>query len=238
VRERGLLSDLDLNPGGSTTVRDPATDVVILESKGRFDISEALIADHRNMIRKHFREDDITLKDSPAMTATEVNRRFVLLNRFLAPPVKRLQYDVFAPVIQNTFNMMYRMGQLDEMPDSLKQANPRMQIEFFGPLMTAQRDDEVAAIERLLAAKAGLVKMDPGSRAKHVIKDDQALREMSERLAIPAAMLTSEQEVAAAVENEQKLQQAAAKAQIQKTAAEANRAQAGAHDLMGGTGGA
>jgi hypothetical protein len=101
--------------------------------------------------------------------------------------------------------------------------------------MTAQRDDEVAALERLLAAKAAMTKMDPGSRAKHVVKDDQALREMAERLATPASILASEQEVQAAVEQEQKMQQAAAQAQIAKTAAEADRAQAGAEETMRGT---
>ncbi len=232
VTERGLMSDLDLGPGGQTTVRS-VEDIAPYESKARFDVSEALLNDHRNMIRKHFREDDITLKDSPAMTATEVNRRFVLLNRFLAPPVKRIQFDVFSPVIQNTFNAMYRMGQLDDPPEEVL-ANPRMQIEFFGPLMTAQRDDEVTALERLLAAKAAMTKMDPGSKAKHVIKDDQALREMAERLATPASVLASEQEVAAAVEQEQKMQQAAAQAQIAKTAAEADRAQAGAQEMQRG----
>jgi hypothetical protein len=229
VTERGLMSDLDLGPGGQTTVRS-IEDIAPYESKARFDVSEMLLADHRNMIRKHFREDDITLKDSPAMTATEVNRRFVLLNRFLAPPVKRIQHDVFAPVIQNTFNAMYRMGQLEEAPDVVKQ-NPRMQIEFFGPLMTAQRDDEVAALERLLAAKAAMTKMDPGSVAKHVIKDDQALREMAERLATPASVLASQQEVDAAVKGEKQMQQAAAQAQIAKTAAEADRARAGAEEM-------
>jgi len=232
VTERGLMSDLDLGPGGQTTVRS-LDDIAPYESKARFDVSEMLLADHRNMIRKHFREDDITLKDSPAMTATEVNRRFVLLNRFLAPPVKRIQFDVFAPVIQNTFNDMYRMGQLDEPPDVVK-ANPRMQIEFFGPLMTAQRDDEVAAIERLLSAKAAMTKMDPGSRAKHVVKDDVALREMAERLATPASVLASQQEVEAAVKQEQAVQQAAAQAQISKTAAEADRARAGAEEMSRG----
>lgn len=232
VTERGLMSDLDLGPGGQTTVRR-IEDIAPYESKARFDVSEMLLADHRNMIRKHFREDDITLKDSPAMTATEVNRRFVLLNRFLAPPVKRIQFDIFAPVIQNTFNAMYRMDQLEEPPDIVKRLAPRMQIEFFGPLMTAQRDDEVAAIERLLAAKAAMTKMDPNSRSKHVVKDDVALREMAERLATPASLMASMQEVDAAVEQEQKIQQAAAQAQIRKTQAEGERAMAGAKEMMG-----
>jgi hypothetical protein len=145
-----------------------------------------------------------------------------------------MQFGIFAPTIQTTFNMMYRMGQLDPPPQIVLDTQPRMQIEFYGPLMTAQRDDEVTSIERLLAAKAAMTKMDPRSPARFVVKDDVALREMAERLATPGKILATEQELAAQVKQEQQMQEAAAKAQIQKTAAEGARAQAGAQEMGGG----
>lgn len=236
VTERGLLSDLDLGPQGLTTVRS-MDDIAPFESKARFDVSEMLLSDHRGMVRKFFREDDITLKDSPQMTATEVNRRFVLLNRFLSPPVKHGHFFMFAPVIQTGFNMMYRMGQFDPPPDEVLQGKPRMQIEFYGPLMTAMRDDEVAAIERLIAASAAMTKLNPNSPAKYKVKDDVVLAEMAERLAVPGTILASDQEVQEAMERDQKMQQAAALAQVHKMKAEGDRAAAGAQDMMGGAGG-
>jgi hypothetical protein len=230
VTERGLLSDLDQTPGGLVTVRS-LDDIDVLESKGRFDVSENMLNDSRMMIRKHLREDDIGLRDSPAMTATEVNRRFVLMNRLFSPQNKRLQFDVWGPMIQNTYNMMYRADQLEPWPKQLLEKAPGTRIVFKGPLVSSMRDDETANIERILTAKAAMLKMNPGSPVKHVIKDDQALREMSERLGIPAAMIASEKEVTEAVKKEQAMAEAAARAEIAKTSAEAGRAAAGADEM-------
>lgn len=227
--ERGLLSDIDSTPGGIITVRS-LEDIDTFESKGRFDVSEMLLDRHTAMVKKHFREDDIALKDSQ-MTATEVNRRFIQSNRFLALPGKRFQYDISGPVVQTTFNMMYRMGQLPEIPEVVLAEKPRMQIQFFGPLATAMKDDEAAGIERALAAKAAMTKMDPGSPAKFVIKDDVALRELCDRLSTPASMLATDEEVKAQMDNQAKLQQAAQQAQVAKTAMEAERAGAGADQM-------
>lgn len=230
VTERGLLSDIDNNPGGIITVRS-LDDIDTLESKGRFDVSEMLLDRHTAMVKKHFREDDFAMKEGQ-QTATEARQRFVQNNRFLALPGKRIQYDVLGPVVQNTFHAMLRMDQLPQIPDSVLEQKPRMQIQFFGPLVTAARDDEVANIERALAAKAAMTKMNPGSPAKYVIKDDIAMRELCDRLATPASMLATEQEVKAAVDNQAKLQQAAQQAQVAKTAMEAERAGAGAQQMQ------
>ena len=228
VTERGLLTDLDHSPGGLVTVRS-LDDIDVLESKARFDVSDALLADHRMMLRKHYREDDIGLRDSPAMTATEVNRRFVQSNRNLSPQTTYWKKRLAGPVVQATYNMLYRAGEFDKL-DPLPPGEP-VQIQFFGPLMTAMRDDEVANIERLITAKSAMVKMDPGSRAKHVLKDDAAMREMAERLSTPASMLASDQEVEEAVAQEQQMAAQAMQAQTMKSAAEADRAKAGADQM-------
>jgi hypothetical protein len=73
--------------------------------------------------------------------------------------------------------------------------------------------------------------MDPGSNAKHVIDDAKAIRETCERLSTPATMLRSEEDVATLEKQDRETQAAAAQAQIAKTGAEANRAQAGAQQM-------
>lgn len=232
VTERGLLSDLDLKKGGLTTVRS-MDDIAPYESKARFDVSEAMLADMRNMIRKYFREDDLTLKDSPAMTATEAQLRVELLNRLFGPTVGRIQNDLADPILQAVFNMMYRAGQFAPPPAVVLEQNPTMQIEYLGPFMRSQRTDEVAAIERLASGVAALKKMG-FDEAGDVFDAVGTVREMAERLAVPAACLRSQQQARALGENRMKMQQAAAEAQITKTAAEANRAQAGAEEMVNG----
>lgn len=232
VTERGLLSDLDLKKGGLTTVRS-MEDISTYESKARFDVSELMLSDMRNMIRKYFREDDLAMKDSPAMTATEAQLRVELLNRLFGPTTGRIQNDLADPVLQATFNMMYRANQFAPPPAVVLEQNPTMQIEYLGPFMRSQRTDEVAAIERLASGVAALKKMG-FEDAGDVFDAVGTVREMAERLAVPAACLRSKQKADLLGENRAKMQQAAAEAQIGKTAAEANRAQAGAEETVRG----
>lgn len=235
--EWGLMSDLKLGPGEYTVVRS-LEDIKPFESAARFDVSDDLLNRHAMMIRKYYREDDIEMQGGPQMSATEWNGRDERLNALFGIPVRRMYWELLGPVARGTFNHMLREGQLDQIPDILVDPanSPRMKVNFYGRFARAVRADEVVAIERLLAAKAAMTKLDQKSKARFVMKDDEALREMAERLSTPANILASDVEVQQAVEQETKIQQAAAQAEIAKTNAEANRAQAGAQQMAPGMG--
>jgi hypothetical protein len=232
VTERGLLGELNLGPGEVTTVRT-LDDIGPYESKARFDVSEVLITNLQNMVRKLYREDDITLRDSPQMSATEATIRDDRLNRLFGPQVKAIHFDLMAPLVQGTFNHMLREGQLEKIPDEVLEENPSIETQFYGQFMRAQRSDEVTAIERLLASVAAGIKMQL-PRARHVVKLDEAYREMGVLMSVPAAILRSEDEVNELEQRDQQIAEAAAKAEIAKTAAEADRASAGAAEMKQG----
>jgi hypothetical protein len=233
VTERGLMSDLNLRKGGKTVVRS-LEDIGPYESKARFDVSEMMLSDMRNMIRKYFREDDITLKDSPAMTATEAQIRVELLNRLFGSTVGRHHSDLSSPILQAVFNMMYRADRFPAPPEIILKTNPAMQITYLGPFMRSQRTDEVAAIERLGSTVAALKKMGFDDAAD-AFDAAGAVREMAERLATPAQCLRSVEESKSLATTRAKLQQAASVAQINKTDAEGARAAAGAMEMANGT---
>ena len=230
VTERGLLSDLNLRRGGLTTVRSKE-DIWPYESGANFNVSEMMLQDMRNMIRKHFREDDLALKDSPAMTATEAQLRVDMMNRLFGTTTQRINNDLSDPILQTTFNLMWRAGQFEAPPQIIQDMNPTMQIEYLGPFTRSQRTDEVAAIERLASGAAAMKKMD---FKVYRFDPDGALKEMAERLATPAACMKSDAQVEEEMAQEQKLQQAAAVAEISKKAAEADRAAAGAQQIAQG----
>lgn len=237
VTEWGLMSDLKLGPGEYTTVRS-LDDIKAYESSARFDVSDDILNRHAAMVRQYYREDEISFRNSPQMSATEATLRDNRLNALFGRPTRRMFWEMLGPKVRSTFNHMMREGQLDAPPDEvLQDKNPKLKINFFGRFARAIREDETVAIERLLTAKAAMVKMDERSRARFVIKDDKAIREMAERLATPPGMLASEQEVEDAVANEQKMQQAAQEAAIAKTQGEGARAMAGAQETMQGVNG-
>jgi hypothetical protein len=235
VTERGLLSDLDLGKGGMTTVRS-LEDLAPFESKARFDVSQVMLSELRDMVRRFFREDDLVMKDSPAMTATEAQIRYEMLNRILAGPAKRIQSDLSDGILQTTFNIMYREGQLEKIPDVVLAASPQMKIEYLGPLMRSQRGDEVAALERLASGVAAMQKMG-FMEVGDVFDAQQLVREMADRLSTPGTVLREKSEATARQKQREQMQAAAQQAQVAKTAAEANRAQAGAEQTMMEAGG-
>lgn len=232
VTQRGLLSDLDLGKGGLTTVRS-LEDIGPYESAARFDVSDTLIERMQFMIRKHYREDDISLKDSPAMTASEATLRVEQMNRLFGPQVAGLQIGVFGPLLQTTFNEMWREGRLAEIPKSVLQASPGLKVTYHGPMMRSLRTDDVVAIERLASGVAALTKMGI-AEAGDVFNGEMAVREMADRLSTPATIMRSPDEVKQLREQRMAMQQAAMQAEVAKTAAEADRAEAGANEMMGG----
>lgn len=192
VTERGLLSDLDLEPGGLTVVRslDAAKPY---ESGAKFDVAEGMIADLRMNINRMFLVDRLELKESPAMTATEVNARYDLMQRLLGPVLGRLQADFLDPMIERTFKILLRSGQLPPMPKELQGLNSEMDIEYIGPMGRAQKTDQVQAVVQWAQQMMEMGQFFPETA---MLVDAQALgRELAKSLNVPATVVRSKEEV-------------------------------------------
>ncbi|REK56687.1 MAG: hypothetical protein DWQ49_09965 [Bacteroidetes bacterium] len=135
---RGLLSDLDLGRAGLTVVRS-MDDIKPYESNARFDVGEVKIKNLQDAINRAFHVNQLMLKDSPAMTATEVQVRYELMQRLLGPTLGRLQNDFLDPLVKRTFNALYRSGQLPKMPQIVEDMQGYMNIEYVGPMARAQK---------------------------------------------------------------------------------------------------
>lgn len=205
VTERGLISDPDLTPGGITVVRT-LDDIKMFESGARQDVAVQVLMDLREMVRKFFREDDLQLKQSPQMTATEAQIRYELMNRLLGSTLARIQNDLLDPLLQTTFNIMFRAKQFAEPPQSILNTKAEMQIEYLGPLMRSQRTDEVAAIERLGQSVGTMAQFFP--EVVDVFDPIAAVREIAERLSTPADILADENEIARKKQQRQQMQAA------------------------------
>jgi len=192
VTERGLLSDLDLEPGGLTVVRD-INGAKPYESGAKFEVAEGMIQDLRLNINRMFLVDRLELKESPAMTATEVNARYDLMQRLLGPVLGRLQSDFLDPMIERTFKILFRSGQLPPMPKVLEGMNSEMDIEYIGPMGRAQKTDQVQAITMWAQQMTELGQFYPETA---MLVDAQAMgRELAKSLNIPATIVRSKEEV-------------------------------------------
>lgn len=221
--ERGLLSDLDLAAGGLTVVRD-VKDLVPFESRARFDVTQMSIEDLRMSIREAFYVDQLELKNSPAMTATEVSVRYELMQRLLGPTLGRLENDFLSPLIQRTFNIMLRAGKLADLPDVLANSGADWDIRYTGPLARSQRVDQAAAVERWLGTVGALAEIKP--EALDIVNEDEIARDMADVLNVPAKYTNSKEQIESA-------RQARAQQQAQMQAAQLAQEQGKAAEAMG-----
>ncbi len=160
--ERGLISDLDLGAAGLTVVRS-LEDLAPYESRANFNASTLIVEDLRNRIRQVFLVDQLELKESPQMSATEVNARVDLMQRLLGPVLGRLQNDFLSPMIERTFRILWRAGKIDQPPKELT-GEDDIDIEYTGPMARAQRSDKIAAIEQHLQAVMAVAEVFPELR--------------------------------------------------------------------------
>ena len=229
VRRRGLLSSLDLSAGGKTVVKDDNV-VQAYESKARFDVSQMSIEDMRMMIRSIFKVDQLELKDSPAMSASEAIIRYELMNRLLGPTMGRLQNDYLDPFVSNTFKMLFRAGEFGELPEGLTSGDV-INIQYTGPLARAQKMDETASLERFMGNLSQLAEVYPSVR--NVPNIEAIVLEMAENGNINTNLLNDEDTISQLNEKDQQINELMQMLQAAQAAADVDKTEAQARQLAG-----
>lgn len=233
---RGIIGDVYLEAGGITFVRDPDALLPLMPPGAyRVDVGWADIEDIRRRIRQSFYVDQLELKESPAMTATEVQVRYDMMQRLLGPTLGRIQTDFLDPLIQRTFWMMFRKGALPPMPESVSQAKETdLDIEYVGPLARAQRIQSVDAIQRWLGLLASMGELFP--EMLDMPDTDEIAKFTARTLGVPAKLVRSETDVEERREDRRQAAESAAQAEQAATLAGAAK-DANAAGLMPAGGG-
>jgi hypothetical protein len=223
---RGVLSDMDLRPGG-LTIAQSKEDIWELTGKpARLDVANNQEADMRKQIQQVYHVDDLQLRESPAMTATEAQIRYELMNRVLGATLTRIQGGL-SQIVRGTVAILFRAGRLPEMPASVKRAGGIYAIQYLGPLARSQRTDDVAAIERGVAQAAGLAN-NGFPEAKAFFNTYRTLLAVADRLGIPEDCINSKVEFDKAVKQMEQMAMQAAKADSDRKEAAAAKDMAAA----------
>lgn len=125
------------------------------------------------------------------MTATEVNVRYELMQRLLGPTLGRLQNDLLDPLIQRTFNLMYRAKQLAELPEGLDIS--QLDIEYTGPLPRAQKAETAQAIDAWMMRVAEKAEVFP--QAMDLVNVDESERLIAQLSGVPAKAMNSQEDI-------------------------------------------
>jgi hypothetical protein len=236
--ERALLSDLTRAPGKIHILEDLDEIARLLDSGSSAAALAAgvkLLEYLQGEVRRIFREDQLELKDSPQMTATEAQIRFDIMLKLLGPTFARLLSECLAPLLLGAYRALYRAGRFPEkVPQKVIDKGGELRIAYQGPMARSRRTDEVAAIERLASFVAGHMKLD-FRRAALVYDDEEAVRQVAKLLEAPAGVLRTKAKVEELVKAQDAAEARAASASASKDEATAAEKLARAQAAGGGS---
>ena len=130
--------------------------------------------ERRNRIREAFFIDQLRLRESDRMTATEVNARTEEQMRLLGPMLARQQSELLRPVITRVLGIMTRRDMIAPAPEILEGQN--FDIQYTSLIARTQKVNEGMSILRGLESMAGFFQIDPS--AADNIDSDVATRKM------------------------------------------------------------
>lgn len=232
---RGVIGDVEMIAGGLTAVREmDGIQPLMPPGAYRVDAGWQDIQDLRARIEKYFYVDQLQLKDSPSMTATEASIRYDMMQRLLGPTVGRVKSDFQTPLVERCFWMMYRKGALKQMPQIVRDNAAELDIEFTGPLSRAQKMSQMDGIQQWVALTGQIAQVKP--QVLDNVDEDAIAKHTGEILGVPAKMMRSEEEVKTIREERKKqAEQAQQMAQMEQASNVAkNVGQSGLADGGGG----
>jgi hypothetical protein len=151
------------------------------------------------------------------VTATEIDARREEKLLMLGPVLERLHHELLDPLIDRTFAIMLKNGEIPPPPDEL---SGNLRVEYISMLAQAQRSVAVSGIERLVGFVGQMAQTKPDALDK--IDFDQAIDEYGEALGTSARIIVSDDKVAelraARAKQQQAQAQQAQMAQMAQTA--------------------
>lgn len=220
--ERGLLTDLDLGAGGLNVLRE-MSELAPFESRARFDVAELNRDKLQQSIRSIFYIDQLEMKDSPAMTATEVSVRYELMQRLLGPTLGRLEADFLDPLVSSVFADLLRYKRIPPPPDAVTQsADPAVNIEYTGPMARAQKLDQAQSLMQFLGAVSQMAEVNPQMLDR--IDWDESVAMLAEYYQAEPKVLKSKAEVKKLRKDKQEQEKRMMQAQVEQAEGEGMQA--------------
>jgi hypothetical protein len=110
-----------------------------LETPGRFDVSQLVLDQLRDRIRKALFVDQLGQVNGPRMTATEVLERAAEMARILGATYGRLQSELLSPLVTRARSILARRGEIPDLPLD----NRVVALEYKSPQARYQAQQDV-----------------------------------------------------------------------------------------------
>ena len=154
-----------------------------LETPGRFDVSELVLDQLRERIRKALFVDQLGQVNGPRMTATEVLERSAEMARILGATYGRLQSELLAPLASRARSILARRGEIPDTPLDHR----LVALEYKSPQARYQAQQDVQNTLVWLDAVRTL-----GPEAMAAVDQAAAARWLGRTLGVPGELMRSD----------------------------------------------
>lgn len=228
----GIVGDLRLRSGGVTYLRN-MQDLQQLQQLTNWNAVQIKNNELETKIKEAFFIPQLNIPERPNQTATEVQIRYELMQRHLAPQLGRLQAELLNPMIERIFYVMLRAGQFPEPPEELLEVTGDLDVEYVGPLAKAQLASEVQAIERWVGSLGQMAQATGKVELLDPIDEINLPLTLADKLGVPPEAVLGEKEITKRrQQRQQQMEQQQAAAMAQQQAETGNNMAQGAASLQ------
>lgn len=214
AEDDGILNPRTVRIGGGKIVTAGKVDSMKrLDSGKGFQVADPLLDRIQSSIRRKLMADSLQQHYNTPPTAAEIYARVDMIRQQLGPLYGRAQAELLVPILDRAFGLAYRAEALGEAPEDLQGRN--LSFKFISPLARAQKLEEVASIERLMASLGSIIEVAPD--ALDNINLDAVPQVLAAGLGAPTSIMRTTDELQAYREQKAQAQQQAA-AQEQEAA--------------------
>jgi hypothetical protein len=160
----------------------------------RLDITMEMAELKRKMIREAFLNDvhDLLVQPRVQMTATEVLERAREKGEFLTPLIGRQQSEMLGPMIHRELKIAIRAGEIDDLPDALKEAQGEYDIIYESAATRMQKSQEVQGLAQAIQVTMPWVQANPA--LLYAWKVPEMMVAVNEALGVPSKLVNTPDE--------------------------------------------
>lgn len=177
AKDDGIVnpSMMRIGPGEVFAVADTAN-IQPLQSSSNFNVAFSSEDRLKAEIRETLMADQLPPIESGVRTATEFHVRLQYLRQLLGPVFGRLNAEWLQVLVVRCFGIAFRHNWV-ELPESL--SDRAYEIKYLSPLAQAQRENEIATIERFIVQAGEIAKVSP--EVLDNIDTDEAVRQLADK---------------------------------------------------------
>jgi hypothetical protein len=135
------LQNISLTPGSIITKAVGSTGLTPLKSGADFDISQLVLDDLRNRIKRTMLADRISILNDKQMTATEIIARNTDMMRILGATYGRILNEMIKPLVERALHILGRRGQIEPI-----MLHSDAELKYTAPISELAADEKLSSV--------------------------------------------------------------------------------------------